>query len=366
MDVKPAVHGGQVHTVARALGLPLSNVLDFSANINPLGPPESVRQALMNALDDIRFYPDATQAEAKHVIADRHGVFNDNVLISNGATEAIDLALRALSPNRVWILEPAFSEYRAAAQRNRLPVVSVPLERPDFVPPWGRLAEEMRPGDCLIWNNPHNPSGRHVARSHFSAPVRALAERGVALLIDESFIDFLDDEPANTAISEALQPGSRVIVVRSLTKYLAIPGLRFGYAIADQAWVASVERLRDRWSVGHLAQKAASVGLQDMAFRNATQNWLHQEQQQVAALWGPSALYQREPTAMNFFLLRWTDEDLSRRVSRTLFHRGILVRLCSDFDGLGSAYWRVAIRTRTENQRLHATVQVIVGEEGSR
>ena len=366
MDIKPAVHGGQVHRAARELGRPLSDILDFSANINPLGPPESVRHALVKALDDIRFYPDATHAEAKHVIAGRYGVSEDSVLITNGATEAIDLVLRALSPSRVWILEPAFSEYRAAAERNRLPVISVPLERPDFAPPWDRLVEGARPGDCVIWNNPHNPSGRHVRRSGFAAPLQALAERGVAVLIDESFMDFLPDGGDNTAVSEALQPGSGVVVVRSLTKFLAIPGLRLGYAIADRSLVESVERVRDRWSVSHLAQVAGAVGLQDRAFRDDTANWLRREQKRVDAVWGPSALYQRHSTSVNFFLMRWADDEQSRLVSQALFHRGILVRLCQDFSGLGVAYWRVAIRSPAENDAFHAAVQEILQEEGER
>ena len=360
MAVKPAVHGGQVHRAARELGVPLSDICDFSASINPLGPPQSVRQALLQSLDDIRFYPDATHAETKHTIANRYGVPEDNVLIANGATEAIDLVLRTLSPSRVWIMEPSFSEYRAAAQRNRLRVASVPLERPDFAPPWDRLVEEAQSGDCVIWNNPHNPSGRHVTRDGFSEPLKALAERGVAVLVDESFVDFLADEAKNTALSEALQPGSRVVVVRSLTKFLAIPGLRFGHAIADRAWVASIDQLRDRWSVGHLAHKAASVGLRDRAFRDDTWNWLREEQQNVKAVWEPSALYQWQPTWVNFFLMRWANDELSRHLSRTLFNRGILIRLCQDFDGLGPAYWRVAIRSRSENEQLHSAVQEIL------
>lgn len=366
MDVKPAVHGGQIHRASRDLGVPLSRILDFSANINPLGPPETVRRALVQALDDIRFYPDATQAEAKCVIADRYQVPEANVLISNGATEAIDLVLRAWNPSRVWVLEPAFSEYRAAALRNRLAVVSVPLEYPGFTAPWDRLIEETRPGDCVIWNNPHNPSGRHVQRSGFATPLQALAERGVAVLIDESFMDFLPDAAENTAVSEAVQPGSGVVVVRSLTKFLAIPGLRLGYAIADRSWVERVESLRDRWSVSHLAQVAGAVGLQDQVFRDDTVHWLCREQQRIDAVWGPSALYQRYPTSVNFFLMRWTDAERSRRLSQVLFHRGILVRLCQDFSGLGLAYWRVAIRSPAENDAFHAAVQEILQEEADR
>jgi threonine-phosphate decarboxylase len=366
MDDKPAVHGGQIHRAARELGLPLTDILDFSANINPLGPPETIRRALVQALDDISFYPDATQAEARHAIADRYQVPEANVLVSNGATEAIDLVLRAWNPTRVWILEPAFSEYRAAALRNHLTVVSVPLEHPDFTVPWERLVAQARPGDSIIWNNPHNPSGRHIRRRDFGPPLEALLKRGVTMLIDESFMDFLMDSAENTAVSEALRWGSRVVVVRSLTKFLAIPGLRLGYAIADRSWVEHLDRLRDRWSVNHLAQMAATVGLQDQGFRHATAQWLCQEQQRVEAIWGPSALYHRYSTSVNFFLLRWADADLSRRMSQVLFQQGILVRVCQDFQGMGPAYWRVAIRSRVDNDAIYLAVQDFLQGEGAR
>lgn len=357
------VHGGQVHRAARELGVPLSDILDFSANINPLGPPRSVRRALEKALDDIRCYPDASHTEAKRVIANRYGVPEDSVLVSNGATEAIDLVLRALLPSRVWILEPAFSEYRAAAQWNRLPIASLPLQRPEFGPPWERLLAAVRPGDCVIWNNPHNPSGRHVPRSEFFAPLQALAACGVAILVDESFMDFLADDTASTALPQAWQPGSRIIVVRSLTKFLAIPGLRLGFAVADPAWVLGLAQRRDRWSVNHLAQQAVG-GLQDHAFRDHTRNWLVEEQQRTKAIWEPTPLYQREPTSVNFFLIRWADAQLSRSVAHALFTRRVLIRLCQDFNGLGPTYWRVAIRGRDENARLYGVVQEILRQIG--
>ncbi|PSR21519.1 MAG: threonine-phosphate decarboxylase [Sulfobacillus acidophilus] len=361
MDVSVADHGGQIHQAARALGLPVSQILDFSANINPLGPPPSVRRALVQALDDIRFYPDSTQAEVKQVIADLHQVRTPQVLVSNGATEAIDLALRKWNPTRVWVLEPAFSEYRAAAFRHRLRVVSMRLAS-DFSVPWDRLIARAQPGDCVIWNNPHNPTGRHVRRGEFMAPVQALAKRGVAVLIDESFMDFVRNAQECTAIAEAFEPASHVAVVRSLTKFLAIPGLRLGYAIADCSWVQDIERVRDRWSVSHLAQVAGAAGLKDLAFRDDTFDWLYQEQLRLKELWGPNPLYRRYPTSVNFFLMRWADAELANVLLQALFDRGILVRSCADFLGLGPSYWRIAIRRPVDNDALQDAVQECLRE----
>lgn len=365
MDAKPVEHGGQVYRVARELGLPLEDILDFSANINPLGPPSSVRRALLEALDDVRFYPDATHDVAKRAIADRDGVARETVLIGNGATEIIDMVCRYVAPRRIWIMEPAFGEYRAAAQRNRVPVVSVQLLPPSFDPPWDDIRRNARAGDLVVWNNPHNPSGRHFVRREFSPFLQELSHRGVFVLVDESFIDFLPHDQDASAITDAVQPTSGIVVVRSLTKIFAIPGLRLGYAIADPSWVRGVEQIRDRWSVSHLAQVSASVGLKDRAFAEQTLAWLHQAHQQIQTTWNAPSLLHRHPTSVNFFLVRWVSEELSQKLQGALLQRGIMVRLCADFKGLGVHYWRVAIRTQEENARLYGALQEALREVGA-
>jgi len=367
MDASAARHGGQVHLAARQLGRPVSQILDFSASINPLGPPDSVRQALIAALDDIRYYPDATQAAAKAAVARELGVSPTAVLMGNGATELIDMVIRYHEPRRVWIMDPSFSEYRAACRRSRVVVASVRLNPPGFLPDWDQLLDQVQAGDLVVWNNPHNPSGQCSLRPAFHAALHQLGERGVAVLVDEAFIDFLPDQSAATAVPEALRPGSQVIVVRSLTKFLAVPGLRLGYAVANPEWVERVEQLSDRWSVSHLAQQAAVAGLADLAFRHATATWLLEAQSQVERLWPDTDHYQRWPTAVNFFLVRWNDASQAERVRQLLFHdHHLLVRSCADFVGLSAADWRVALRAPADNIALSAAVVTALGEGGAR
>ncbi len=141
MDVKPVEHGRQVHRVARQLGLIPSDILDFRAKSHPLGMPESVRQLLDNALDDTRFGPESSTGAVERALADRYGAPAASVLVSNGAAAAIDLALRAMAPNRVWIMAAAFNK---AVWRGRLTVVSPLLQRLDCTPPG--IADTSAPG----------------------------------------------------------------------------------------------------------------------------------------------------------------------------------------------------------------------------
>ena len=357
-------HGGQVYRLARRLNWPTSHIMDFSANINPLGPPSSILTALASALDSLRYYPDTGHHETKTVLARRLECAPANLLIGNGAAELIDMVIRYRNPHRVLVLDPAFGEYRAAANRNRVPVLSIPLSEDLFETPWQDLLAIARAGDLVIWNNPHNPSGCCFSRQTFEDPIRSLTERGVYLMIDESFIDFVHDQEDISALALATGPGSLVTVIRSLTKYYAIPGLRMGYAIADRDWIQHVESRRDGWSVNQLAQVAANVGLLDHDYAASTAAWLRQSQSQIETLWPISPQYIRYPSHVNFFLLRWHHEKTSRQLSEALENQGILVRRADEFVGLGPRYWRLAIRSLDDNERLYQAVQALLPHVG--
>lgn len=353
----PTPHGGQVYRLARRLQCAPEDIRDFSANINPLGPPDSVRKAIADGVTTVRHYPDATHHAMKEALGQHLSMDARSILVGNGASELIDMTIRYRRPKRVIVLDPAFGEYRGAARRNQVPVIGIPLSRESFEVPWDALLSISRTGDLTIWNNPHNPSGTVQWRDAFEEPIHILGQRGVFLMIDESFIDFLPRPHEVSALSLAEPQGSLVTIIRSLTKYYAIPGLRVGYAVADPDWIQKVDTLRDGWSVNQLAQVAAIAGLGDTEFAARTQAWLAQSRQQVEMLWAHHSQYVRYSSQLNFFLLRWTHEEISCRLAQNLADQGILVRLAGDFIGLGPDFWRVAVRTLDENERLYQTVE---------
>lgn len=352
-----AQHGGQVFAHARHLGMDPGAIQDFSASINPLGPPAGLREVLVHALDEIRFYPDGLHVEVKEAIGGYHRVESSEVFCGNGASEVIDLVFRALAPKHVILLEPAFSEYRVAAGRIGATVESLILEPDIWDIPWEALEHRAHAGDLVVLNNPHNPTGRSFARDGYLGAFEHLLDRGVFVLADESFMDFVPDADRFSALPLALRFPPRVVVVRSATKFYTIPGLRFGYGVASADLVSRIEQQRDRWSVNHLAQKAFGALIRDEAFREATWQWLRAQQVEVQRLWSQVAGCRIFPTSVNFFLLRWADASRSRRLAERLLSRGVVVRLADDFRGLGPEFWRVAIRTSQENQSLHASVR---------
>ena len=343
-------------------------MIDFSANINPLGPPVSVMNALQGSLALIRHYPDPNHTEVREVLAQHFGVHPSQVLCGNGASEVIDLLLQSLKPTRVVVLEPAFSEYRRAAERHGIQVLSMSLlgpwnsSAPSFQLPLDELELVLHSGDLVFLNNPHNPTGTCVKARDWITQAHAWQERGVQVVVDESFLDFVPDETDYTVIPHAVQSES-LFIIRSATKFYALPGLRFGFAIGSSSHFHRIERLRDGWSVNQLAQIAAAEAYKDNGFQKDTWGWLHAEQEHVRRLWAkvpagrPAvATVTLHMGQVNFFLLQFHHPEIGHLVEQHLQGRGMLIRHCASFVGLESGFYRLAIRTAAENLVLHQAV----------
>ncbi|MDQ0189099.1 aminotransferase class I/II-fold pyridoxal phosphate-dependent enzyme [Alicyclobacillus cycloheptanicus] len=357
-------HGGRVYDYARALGVPLHDIMDFSANINPLGPPDSVMKAVLRALDEIRHYPDASARAVKTVLVRKYGVAPAQLLCGNGASEVLDLLFRAILPRRTFVLEPAFSEYRAAAHRSASVVKSVPLPLESGGSlPLAEIDRQVRAGDMVVINNPHNPTGKVWPRTQWHPWVVDWNRRGVFVLFDESFIDFLPEPLPYTALPEAARL-DHLLVVRSATKMYAIPGLRFGFAVGAAPLFAKIERERDGWSVNHLAQAAAAAAYQDTDFERKTWAWLAAAHQQVGTFWRGRPEVAFFPPSVNYFLVKFQDMQCSGRIQTGLRRLGMFVRPCSDFAHLDGRYIRIAIRSPEENHRLQeAVLTLLLGQD---
>lgn len=358
-------HGGQIHHYAALHGIDVNDIIDFSANINPLGPPASVVSAIQSALFVIRHYPDPNHTDVKNVLAQHFQVDSTQILCGNGASEVIDLLLQYLKPGRVVVLEPAFSEYRKSAERHGVAVLSRSLLEssqpsdtsagqlfhPSVVLPLKQLDTILRPGDLVFLNTPHNPMGTCFKHLDWLPYARKWLDRGVRVVVDESFLDFLPNESEYTAIEEAVQ-SEGLFVIRSATKFYALPGLRFGFAIGSSRIFHQIERLRDGWSVNQLAQIAAAEAYQDKRFQQQTWEWLQREHQHVRQLWTGIPKVSLHMGQVNFFMLQFHHPETGQLVEQHLQSRGMLIRNCSNFEGLGAGFYRVAIRTEIENRIL--------------
>lgn len=347
-------HGGRVYEAARRWGIEPQQVLDFSANINPLGPPQGVLSAIANALTPIslRVYPDAHAFVS--VIADKHRLMPDEIVVGSGAASLIFAVMHALSPKRVLILEPAFAEYsRASLAVNAQITTALLTEERDFIPDFGSLvrAVKERQFDLVILNSPHNPTGVLYPSDALLSLIDAAEEYNAAVLLDEAFIDYA---PEGSLVSLAATK-SHLIVLRSLTKFYAMPGLRIGYAVCAAKSAGRIREQIDPWSVSTVALEAGSAALDEDEFgaESCRVNAIAREEF-AGALRGVGL--EVLPSAANFLLAK-LPHGSGGDLQSWLESERILIRGCDSFDGLSDEFIRVAVRSSSDNERLVSLIE---------
>ncbi|MCL6576469.1 MAG: threonine-phosphate decarboxylase CobD [Kyrpidia sp.] len=346
-------HGGNVREYRERWGGDPEDLADFSANINPLGPPESVRSAMRAALEEVHRYPDPRQEGFRRQVAERWGMSPDAVIVGNGAAELIFLLMFAWRPRRILALAPSFSEYEDAALAAGAEIHRIPL-RPErgFVPDVGVLMDAFGTGvDLLVLANPNNPTGVLWDSAALEKVLDEAEEAGVRVLLDEAFLDFCSDEQIRSQIPRVgRRPG--LFVLRSMTKFYSIPGVRLGYGAASPDVIRRMEGLRPPWSVNGVALAAGTAALQDEAFAVWSRRWVIEQRRRMVGAFGQLGFSVTDSKAN--FLLAWREDfDIGRAWPR-LARRGVFVRDCRTFVGLDQRYFRVAVRPERDQERLFA------------
>ncbi|MBF0551967.1 MAG: cobyric acid synthase, partial [Deltaproteobacteria bacterium] len=345
-------HGGNILQLARRAGRSPREILDFSANINPLGPPEWFRGVVSRALDAVVHYPDPEYSSLVEAVASRYGVAPEEVIVGNGSTEILNLIPRVVRMGRSVIPVPAYSEYAGVVEAAGLPVAPFYLrEQTGFRLDAEALSSEIEVRDLVFICRPNNPTGLICS----AQDVRYLAARhpDSLFVVDEAFGDFVPGFESLT-----LHRPPNVLVLLSLTKIFAIPGLRLGVAVADPDLAAAVKSLAPTWSVNVIAQAVGEAALQDGEYvahsRELVQTQRAALQAELATIPGLKVY----PGTANFLLLRLDHPDLTAaKLAARMLHRGVAIRVCDNFMGLDERYFRVAVRTAEDNLRLVAALE---------
>ncbi|PWI58533.1 threonine-phosphate decarboxylase CobD [Sulfoacidibacillus thermotolerans] len=345
------MHGGRLEDYEQAAKRPRDELADFSANINPLAPPKSVVDAIAMSIKRVQDYPDPLSRRLRRAFSERYAVSVKSVFAANGASEVIDLFLRIVRPRRVLILEPAFSEYAHAAKRNGIETVSVPL-LPDFSLPREMIERTLEKGDVMILTTPHNPSGRFYSREEMSFIYDAISSEQAYAIVDEAFIDFVENGEARSSLTLP-RVNSRVMIVRSLTKMYGIAGLRLGFGIASEERVAEILRMRDGWSVNVVAEAAGVAALRDGEFAEQTRNWLRMERAYCMERLQQMPGLRAHPSEANFLLVDGSAVELDvAKWQERLTQHGLFVRECTSYGTFDKGVFRMAILQRDKNKRL--------------
>nr|WP_276570785.1 aminotransferase class I/II-fold pyridoxal phosphate-dependent enzyme [Halochromatium glycolicum] len=368
-------------------GRPPQTLLDFSANINPLGMPAAAREALIDGIDALGHYPDPNCTALRQAIAAHHDIDPALIVAGNGAEQLIWWLPRLVHPRRVLITAPCYVDYRRAADVWGVPVQVLELKAEHgFRLDPERLAVAARPGDLVWVGQPNNPTGMLVEPDALEQVVRHRPD--VDWAIDEAFIDFVEAVTTATAQRPANRPGAdsfielvdavttaaawrlpNLIVLRSMTKFYALAGLRLGYAVLSADRADALAQLLPDWSVNRLASAAGVAVLAEperSAFAERTRVSVRMQRQWLAQVLRGLGLPVIDGQA-NYLLLRLPEPLPTATViaERLLTQSGIAVRVCDNYAGLDERYLRIAVRTADENQRLVGALQSVLGGECS-
>lgn len=334
---------------------------DFSVNLNPLGPPDAVREALAEALNHVEEYPDPEYRELRRALANYWRLAEEQLVLGNGASELIPGIIRALAPKTCMVTAPCYSGYetalKAAAPSCRIHRIFL-REEDDFTLPENICQEIARvKPNLLILTNPNNPNGKRISANRLREIAGACRGAGTVLLMDECFLALSggDVDSLIHRIGEEGMPPT--VVLRAFTKTFAIPGVRLGYAVCSGSLATRIQRELPEWNLSVFAQYAGLAALEAAApetvttgtsgYMAASVEMIAQEREYLTAELKKLGL-RVFPSNANYILFQSRDRELHRK----LLDKGILIRDCRDYHGLTAGFYRAAVRTRRENTAL--------------
>lgn len=354
--LKARLHGGDIYSAARELNRDPAEILDFSASINPLGPSSHVWKAITASRHLLSHYPDPHCWDLRQALATFWHTDPEQIVVGNGSTELIDVLPRALGMHRLLVVQPTFSEYAAAMKRAGGQTTSLYADRSNqYALPIDRLCRVMETGrhdgrsiDGILVGHPNSPTGQACSADHVARLATVARRHGRWLVIDEAFADYCPER-------SVLPPASswpQVVVLRSMTKFYALPGLRVGYAVATPAVIRRLRRQLPPWSISAMGQVAALAALNDAAHARRSLQFMARERERLetmlAALPGCIVM----PTYANYFLVELPRGRHARDVTAQMRNEGLLIRDCSSIPGCTTRSIRLAVRSQQENDRL--------------
>ena len=343
-------HGGDIYQYP-------DEMTDFSSNINPLGVPESFKEVLMNVLSSVTRYPDRMYRKLTRSIHDYIDRRTDEVAVvpGNGAVEVIYKTIQALPVERVIIAAPTFSEYRRAAELTGRKFNELILYDIRGRLMMENLKEAVPERALVVLCNPNNPTGTLTPRDDLLKLMEALKAREGYLMVDETFIEFTSGYPGTSMIDEK---ADNLIIIRALTKYFGMPGIRLGYGVFHNMELGQrVNALMEPWHINTFADLAGQTVLYDRKYQSETEKWIREERAFMMNELKKLTQFTFLPTESNFILVT-SKKHTALEIQEILLKDNILIRLPEGFTGLSKYDFRIAIKDRKSNMKLITLLEI--------
>jgi threonine-phosphate decarboxylase len=352
-------HGGDLWRYA---GTKAGKIIDFSANINPLGPPKCLPGTIRKNIKMLIHYPEPQTKTLKESLAQHHCLSNQNIIVGNGSIELVYLIFRAFKAKLVLIPAPTFSEYEFAAKAEGTSCLFFKTQEKDnFKVDIAGFIKLIPKADLIFLCNPNNPTGTLILPQEILVILDTCKKHKKILVVDEAFADFLGSSD-KSSLAALVSKNKHLMILRSLTKFFALPGLRLGYALGHKETIKKISQFKYPWNVNSLAQIAGVEILKDKSYAVKTKNFIKKEKlylfNNLRAIEGIKVY----PSEVNFILGKLTGSKIlkAQDLSKKLLERGILIRNCDNFRGLSNRFFRVAVKKREENNRLLSNLKVLL------
>ena len=340
------IHGGDIYNNKVEL--------DFSANINPFGMPESIEAAAIEGIRKSIHYPDIACSELRAAIAKKESVSKEQIICGNGAAEVIFSLIYAYKPKKALLVYPTFLEYEQALKAGGCHIQSYMLRKEDNFELTEAILDTLEDSlDLMFLCNPNNPTGAVISKSLLTSIIHKCHELGILLVIDECFQDFLMEQDQDSR-KGSLEQYPNLFILKAFTKMYGMAGLRLGYGLsANQKLLEGMKLVTQPWNVSIPAQKAGIAACGEEAFARKSRAYVAKQRE-----------YLKEK-------LKSLDFDVYDSKANFIFFEGpkglyevclqhkVLIRSCSNYIGLGDTYYRIAVKSQEENEKLVEVLQQI-------
>ena len=360
MNTRPVFHGSDIEKICEYYHLDKKDIINFGANVNPLGLSENVKDAISAHLDLLSSYPDREYASLRQTISEYCGIPADFILPGNGSSELISLLIEARSPKRTLILGPTYSEYsRELSFSGSIQEYYHLKEENDFRLDVEDLCRALDTGgyDFLILCNPNNPTSSAVMQDDMRRLLGFCEKHGIFVMIDETYVEFAPDISAVTA-APLTREFRNLMVLRGVSKFFAAPGMRLGYGITgNKEFLRKMKEKQIPWSLNSIGAFAGEQMFRDSAYIGQTRSLILGERDRMyRTLSGLTGCRVFRPYA-NFILLHIIKGGLtSSDIFESCIKNGLMIRDCSSFQCLDGEFVRFCIMMPDDNTRLLETL----------
>ena len=358
----PVFHGSDIEKISACYHIKKEAIVNFAGNVNPLGLPASVKEAVATHADLFSSYPDREYLSLRNVLSNYCDVPADYILPGNGSSELIALLIEARAPKHTLILGPTYSEYSreltfSGSTQDYYHLQATSDFRPDLEDLFHTLSDGY---DFLIICNPNNPTSSAISRDELKELLAFCKRKNIFVMIDETYVEFAPDISAITAVPLTKQ-FSNLMVLRGVSKFYAAPGMRFGYGITGNSeFLKTMREKQIPWSLNSLGAFAGEMLFQDHDYYQQTRNLILSERQKMYETIKKLPTFKIYPAYANFLLVKILKDGItSFDVFERCIQKGLMIRDCSSFQCLEGEYVRFCIQMPEENQRLLDLLQTI-------